>query len=85
MGIDIIGMGLIYVLSFFLFFCINGRELELARTGVQMLERRSTAELKGEKFHFFNVRSFGAHADGHTDDRNVCSSSSCFCYTAIVI
>lgn len=81
MGTDIIGIKLLYVLSFF--FCVNGRGLGLASSGangVQVLER-SPAELKGANTHLFNVRSFGAQADGHTDDRRVCSchfSSSCF-------
>ncbi|CBI37725.3 unnamed protein product, partial [Vitis vinifera] len=69
MGTDIIGIKLLYVLSFF--FCVNGRGLGLASSGangVQMLER-SPAELKGANTHLFNVRSFGAQADGHTDDR----------------
>ncbi|RVX12106.1 Exopolygalacturonase [Vitis vinifera] len=85
MGTDIIGIKLLYVLSFF--FCVNGRGLGLASSGangVQMLER-SPAELKGANTHLFNVRSFGAQADGHTDDRRVCSchfSSSCFAFTA---
>ncbi|WJZ83615.1 hypothetical protein VitviT2T_003283 [Vitis vinifera] len=71
MGTDIIGIKLLYVLSFF--FCVNGRGLGLASSGangVQMLER-SPAELKGANTHLFNVRSFGAQADGHTDDRRV--------------
>lgn len=72
MGIGIIGLGLVYVLS--LFFCVNSRELGI--------ERRSTAEPKWANTHLFNVRRFGALADGHTDDKRVCSSSS---LTTIII
>lgn len=76
MGTEMLGFKLLYVFSFF--FCGDGRGLGIASPGVhsvQVLERRNMAEFKGGGTHLFNVRSFGAQADGYTDDRRVSSSS----------
>ena len=65
MSFDHLDIKLVLLLSMFYFqsVCVKGREL--SKTGALSLEGRRRL------FHTFSVKSFGAQADGQTDDTNV--------------